>query len=207
MRPTRHEIRYFAIKQNHNTMLKTILTWGLIAGLIMMGVFFLVIMKKDFSEMDFDSGQFIGYASMILAFGAGFFGVRQLRDKSKAKWGFLKAWGAGLGIVLVGGMIYSAGWVYYAENNPEQVEAMMDMYAKSIQDNPELTDAQKEAQLQEMESFSALYDNPLSNFLVTLLIEPLPPGIIISLIIAIILRKPSVNQHNDHLLGENIASA
>ncbi|WP_170266316.1 DUF4199 domain-containing protein [Phaeocystidibacter luteus] len=188
-------------------MLKTILTWGLIAGLIMMGVFFLVIMKKDFSEMDFDSGQFIGYASMILAFGAGFFGVRQLRDKSKAKWGFLKAWGAGLGIVLVGGMIYSAGWVYYAENNPEQVEAMMDMYAKSIQDNPELTDAQKEAQLQEMESFSALYDNPLSNFLVTLLIEPLPPGIIISLIIAIILRKPSVNQHNDQLLDENIASA
>lgn len=169
--------------------------------------FYISFESGDPSDVDMDNGQIIGYASMILAFGAGFFGVRQLRDKAAYKWGFMKAWGVGLGIVLVGGIIYSGGWVVYAENNPDKVEAMMEGYSRAIQENPDITEEEKQEQLKNMDEYAEVFKNPVANFFMTLIMEPLPPGIIISLIIAIILRKPAVNQNNDQLLDENIASA
>lgn len=170
-------------------MLRTVLIWGCIAGAIITGVFFLAILTSDPSEMDFENGELIGYSSMILAFGAGYFGVRQLRSESE-NWGFGKAFGASMLIVLVGSIIYSAGWTIYAQNNPETVEAMMDHYVEDITSNPDLTEEEIQAELEMTESYAELVKNPAMNFIITLIMEPLLPGLIISLIIGIVLRRP-----------------
>ena len=41
----------------------------------------------------------------------------------------------------------------------------------------------------EMERFWAIYKNPVYNFLITFFVEPLPMGLLITLISAVILRK------------------
>ena len=59
-------------------MKKTVLTFGLIAGVILSTMMVVAILFKD--AIGFDSGEIVGYTSMVLAFLLIFFGVRSYRD-------------------------------------------------------------------------------------------------------------------------------
>lgn len=169
-------------------MLKTILIWGAIAGLIMTGVFFIGLNGAEGEEVNFTSGEIIGYASFVLAFGAGYFGVRQLRDRSN-NWGFGSAFGASMGIVLVGGLIYSISWTVYAQNNPDEVEAMMEAYFEQVAEKQGLSEEEAAEKRAEGEQYLEMMKNPVTNTIMTFLMEPLPTGLLISLIIGVLLRK------------------
>ena len=59
-------------------MTRIVLTFGVIAGVIMAGMFLLSMPFHD--EMGNDAAMLLGYASMVAAFLLVFFGVRQYRD-------------------------------------------------------------------------------------------------------------------------------
>lgn len=169
-------------------MRNTILLWGFISGLIITGVFFIGLNNSVGEDVSFTSGELIGYASFILAFGAGYFGVRQLRDRS-TDWGFGKAFATSLGIVVVGGLIYSLSWMIYTQTHPEEVNAMMDSYFEQMASQPDLTPEEAEAKIEEGKQYLEWMKNPITNTLLTFIMEPFPLGLIISLIIGILLRK------------------
>ena len=60
-------------------MKKIVFTFGIIAGVICGGMFF--IMAPADGQFDFENGQLYGYISMIIALSTIFFAVKQYRDK------------------------------------------------------------------------------------------------------------------------------
>lgn len=170
-------------------MIKSILTWGIIAGIIMFGGFYLTQHFIDFESTDMTTGMIFGYTTMFIAFGSTFFGVKALRSKSP-KWGFLKAWGAALGMGVIAGIIYVLGWVNYSSNNPEVVENMWTKYEEQITADSTLTDEIKEEKLAEIEGWKEIYEDTFTMAVFTFFTEPLIPAVLFSLAFGIILRKP-----------------
>ena len=76
-------------------MRKIVLTFGLIAGAVMTAMFLITIPFHD--QIGFDNGMLVGYTSMVAAFLAVYFGVRQYRDQvAGGTITFARALGVGL---------------------------------------------------------------------------------------------------------------
>jgi hypothetical protein len=73
--------------------------------------------------------------------------------------------------------------------NPEIMEQMTEMYYNSIR-NSDLSESEISEKLQQAEQWMEAYKNPFIKAGITLF-EPLPVGIIISLISALILKRKS----------------
>ena len=171
-------------------MKKIVLTFGLIAGGIMSLMFALTIPFHD--EIGFDRGVVIGYTSMVLAFLLVFFGIRTYRDNiAGGSVGFGQALKVGSLIVLVASVTYVMAWqvIYYGGIMPDY----MTKYTAHVIDKERAKGA-SEAELAkkatEMQEFEEMYKNPLVNFGLTIL-EPLPVGLIITLVSAAVLRRKS----------------
>ena len=95
-------------------MKKTVLTYGPIAGVIivLLMALFIGLMSK---EQDFQMGEILGYASMIVALSTIFVGIRKYRDDELGGMiTFGKAFQVGLLITLVASAIYVAAWMFYS---------------------------------------------------------------------------------------------
>jgi hypothetical protein len=92
-------------------MKRIALLFGSISGGIMVVMFFGVrIVIGD--DADFSTGEWIGYATMIIALSMIFVGVKSFRDKSSnGMISFGKAFQVGLLITLVASAIYVFGWM------------------------------------------------------------------------------------------------
>ena len=168
-------------------MRKIVLTFGLIAGAVMSATFLIAIPFKE--QIGFDNGMLVGYTSMVAAFLAVYFGVRQYRDQvAGGTITFARALGVGLAITLVACVCYVLMWqIVYYNFMPDY----LDEYAAYMLEKERAagaTAAQLEAQQQEMAQFKEMYANPLINAAFTIL-EPLPVGVLISLISAGVLRR------------------
>ena len=168
-------------------MRKIVLTFGLIAGAVMSATFLIAIPFKE--QIGFDNGMLVGYTSMVAAFLAVYFGVRQYRDQvAGGTITFARALGVGLAITLVACVCYVLMWqIVYYNFMPDY----LDDYAAYMLEKERAagaTAAQLEAQRQEMAQFKEMYANPLINAAFTIL-EPLPVGVLISLISAGVLRR------------------
>ena len=168
-------------------MRKIVLTFGLIAGAVMSAMFLIAIPFQD--QIGFDNGMLVGYTSMVAAFLAVYFGVRQYRDQvAGGTITFARALGVGLAITLVACVCYVLMWqIVYYNFMPDY----LDEYAAYMLEKERAagaTAAQLEAQQQEMAQFKEMYANPLINAAFTIL-EPLPVGVLISLISAGVLRR------------------
>ena len=168
-------------------MRKIVLTFGLIAGAVLSAM---MALSMGFHEkMSFDQGLVVGYTSMVLAFLMVYFGVRSYRDNvAGGQVGFGRAFLVGLGITLVASACYVATWqVIYYRFMPD----FMDKYAaRSIEEAQKAgkTPAQVEAKRKELAEFNEMYKNPLVNIAFTL-IEPLPVGLVFTLVSAGILSR------------------
>lgn len=168
-------------------MLKVVLTFGLIAGVVMSAM---VIASLPFlDQIGFENGMLIGYASMVAAFLMVYFGIRTYRDQlTGGVITFGRALGVGLAITLVASLCYVVVWqIVYFNFMPD----FADKYAAHMIEKERAagaTEAQLEATRQEMRWFREMYDKPLFNAALTLL-EPLPVGVLISLISAGVLRR------------------
>lgn len=168
-------------------MRKIVLTFGLIAGAVMSAMFLITIPFHD--QIGFDNGMLVGYTSMVAAFLAVYFGVRRYRDQvAGGTITFARALGVGLAITLVACLCYVLMWqIVYYNFMPDY----LDKYAAYTLEKERATGAtaaQLEAQRQEMAQFKEMYANPLINAAFTIL-EPLPVGVLISLISAGVLRR------------------
>jgi len=168
-------------------MKKTVLTFGLIAGAVLS--VFMLLTLPFLDRIGFDKGEVIGYTGMVLAFLMVFFGIRSYRENvGGGKISFGRAVAVGLLITFVASLCYVVTWeIIYFKLAPGFAEK----YTNYIIEKVRASGASQqviEAKLEEMKSFKALLDNPLINASITLL-EPLPVGLLMTLISSAILRK------------------
>jgi hypothetical protein len=168
-------------------MKKTVLVFGLISGAIMAVMLFASMFF--IKNIGFDKAEIVGYTSMVLAFLLVFFGIRSYRENvGGGTISFGRALSVGLLIVLISTVCYVLAWeiVYF-----NFMHDFADKYAAHMVEEVRNSGAGEQAiqaKLQEMKRFKELYENPFFNAAITFL-EPLPVGLILTLISAIILRK------------------
>ncbi len=168
-------------------MKKTVWTFGLIAGGILSVMMLLTI--PFMHQIGFDHGLVIGYTTMVAGFSLIFVGVRSYRDNvGHGRISFGRALAIGSLISLIGSSCYALTWqVYYFGFSRD----FMAKYGEYLVDKARArgaTEAEIEQQRAETKRYAAMYDNPLTNFGMTIL-EPLPVGLLLSLVSAGVLRR------------------
>jgi len=165
-------------------MRKTVLTYGLISGVIAA-----VLMLAHVPFMDGGRKALIlGYTGIVLSALLIFFGVRSYRENvGNGKISFGRGFAVGILIALISAACYVAAWevVYYS--SPGIADHV---FNKQIEDLKEkgAPQAEIDAAAVQVESFKKLYANPFVNVAFTF-IEPFPVGVIMTLISAVILRR------------------
>jgi len=87
------------------------LIFGSIAGVVLVLMMFLTMPFLG-EDIDYDTAEWLGYISMIVALSAIFIGIKSYRDKESAGLiSFGKAFKVGLFITLVASVFYVAGWI------------------------------------------------------------------------------------------------
>ena len=173
-------------------MRKIVLTFGLIAGAILSVMMLVTIPFHD--QIGFDKGAIIGYSTMVLAFMMVFFGVKSYRDNvASGSVTFGRVFLVGILITLVASVCYVATWqVIYYKITPD----FMDKYSAYAMEQAKAsgaTEVQIATQKKEMAEFMEMYKNPFVNIAFTF-IEPLPVGIVFTLVSAGVLsRKKRIN--------------
>ena len=170
-------------------MKKTVLTFGLISGAVSSAMMLLTIPFMD--RIGFGRAEVIGYATLVASFLVVFFGIRAYRDHvAQGALTFGRAFTVGLLITLVSCLCYVVTWeiLYFAV-----VPDFVDKYAAYTIERARASGASPEtiaATTRQMQTFAAMYRNPLTNAAMTFL-EPFPIGLVVTLISSAVLRKTS----------------
>ncbi|MGH9874139.1 MAG: DUF4199 domain-containing protein [Pyrinomonadaceae bacterium] len=181
-------------------MKKTVLVFGLIAGAIMS---LMLVGTVPFADrIGFDKGAIIGYTTMVLSFLLVFFGIRSYRDNvAGGSITFGKAFVIGILITIVACLCYVGTWeVVYFKFMPDFAEKFSKYAIEKVIASGASTDVVN-AKIQEMKNFMVMYNNPLFNAAITFT-EPLPVGLIMTLISAAILRKKRQPSEGEEKIGE-----
>jgi hypothetical protein len=169
-------------------MLKRILVYGLIAGLIV-GVPLSIITISAGNGTP-RHGMLIGYTIMLVALSTIFVAIKRYRDAELG--GVIRFWpafGLGLGISFVAGLCYVLAWetaqaVTHADFATAYSNAMIAQQKAAGVSGAKL--AEFTAQ---MAHFKVQYANPLFRLPMTF-IEIFPVGVLVSLVAAALLRNP-----------------
>jgi uncharacterized protein DUF4199 len=169
-------------------MKKTVLTFGLIAG-VMISVLMdgsLLLANKLGSG---HNSMVLGYTMMVASFLLVYFGIRSYRDNNLAGQISLgRAFACGILITLITCVCYVATWeVLYFKFMPHFMDSYFAAQMHKVQSSG-LDPATTAAQVAAIEHSQQLYQNPFVNMAYTF-IEPLPVGLIITLISAAVLRR------------------
>ena len=174
-------------------MKKTVWTFGLIAGGILSAMMLLTMPFMD--RIGWDRAEVIGYTTMVLAFLLVFFGIRSYRDNvAGGTIGFGRALAVGALIVVVASLCYvvTSELLYFwiAPDVAANVQAHMMEQVRASAASP----AEAQQKIAEMQRFAELYENPFINAAITF-IEPLPVGLVLSLVSAGILSRERRGAH------------
>ena len=169
-------------------MLKRILIYGTIAGLLV-GVPLSAITIAGGHDLA-RHGMLIGYTIMLVALSTIFVAVKRYRDGELG--GVIRFWpafGLGLGISFVAGLLYVAAWeastaLAHADFATSYANAMI-----AQQKAAGVSGARLAQFTAEMEQFKVQYANPLFRWPMTF-IEIFPVGVLVSLFAAALLRNP-----------------
>ena len=170
-------------------MKKTVLTFGLIAGLmisVLMGGALLLANKIGSGH-----SMVLGYTMMVASFLLVYFGIRSYRDNNLAgQISFGRAFTCGILITLITTVCYVASWeILYFNFMPHFMDSYWATQIHKVQASS-LDPATTAAKVAEIQHSQQLYQNPIVNMAYTF-IEPLPIGLIITLISAAVLRRKS----------------
>src|SRR5271163_4764811 len=168
-------------------MKKTVLTFGLIAGVIvsvLMGGSLLIADKLGSYH-----SMLLGYTIMVASFLLVYFGIRSYRDNNLAgQISFGRAFACGILITLITCVCYVATWeILYFNFIPHFMDSYFAAQVHKVQSSG-LDPATAAAQVAAIQHSQQLYQNPFVNMAYTF-IEPLPVGLIITLVSAAILRR------------------
>jgi hypothetical protein len=169
-------------------MKRIVLTFGLISGAILSAMMAATIPFVE--QIGFNNGMVIGYTTMVLAFLLVFFGIRSYRENvGGGQISFLRAIGIGLLIVAIAGICYVITWEIIYHNFLTDFGEKYAAHAIENVRNSGKPPAEIASEIEEMKRMMALYNsNILFNMAITFL-EPLPVGLIMTLISALILRR------------------
>ena len=168
-------------------MKKIVLTFGLISG-VMISVLMdgsILISSKSGSG----HSMALGYTMMVASFLLVYFGIRSYRDNVlSGQISFGRALACGLLITAVTCACYVVTWeIVYFNFMPHFLDGYFAAQVHRVQTSG-LDPATKAAKIAAIYHSQQLYQNPLVNMAYTL-IEPLPVGVIITLVSAALLRR------------------
>ncbi len=168
-------------------MQKTVLTFGLIAGAIISVLTAGSLLLAD--KLGYEHGMVVGYTIMVASFLLIYFGVRSYRDNDlHGQISFGRAFSCGLLISLITTACYVAMWeVLYFNFMPHFMDGYFAAQIRGVQ-AAGLDAATTAARVADIQHSQELYQNPLVNMAYTF-IEPLPVGVLISLISGALLRR------------------
>lgn len=168
-------------------MKKTILTFGLISGVL--SSLMMVATLPFLHRIGFDRGEYVGYTAIVLSFLLVFFGIRSYRDNvGRGQITFGQGFVVGICITLISCVFYVGTWeiLYY-----NFLPGFWDNYGTYLVNKLQRSGASSAAiqtQLEQIKKYKEMYDNPLLNAAMTF-IEPFPVGLAITLLSAAVLRK------------------
>jgi hypothetical protein len=171
-------------------MLRKILTHGVVAGVIVGVPLFLMTVMTDKTQPPPTYGVVVGYLIMLVALSVVFVAIKRHRDTELG--GVIRFWpafGLGLGISAVAGVIYVLAWEAALAYTHWDFAGS---YATLLIEEQKAKGVSGEALAKfsaEMESFKAQYANPLFRLPMTF-VEIFPVGLIVSLVSAGLLRNP-----------------
>jgi hypothetical protein len=173
-------------------MKKTILTFGLISGVMCAGLMSLSLVFAN--KIGYEHSMIAGYTIMVMSFLLVFFGVRSYRDQEcGGTITFGRAFGVGMGIMLITCVCYVVAWeIMYHFFMPNY----FDDYSAYVLGKARTSGASAaalEAKAAQLNQAKAMYANPVINAAMTF-IEPFPVGLLITLISAVILKKKPKTQ-------------
>ena len=167
-------------------MQQVIWKYGLFAGVILAALMFLTI---PFVDTIGNMGLVLGYATMLVGFTMIFLGIRAYRDGvGGGKITFGRAFLIGLAITAIGSLCYVGAWEVISR---KYMPDFADKYAARVMAQAR-ADGKPEAELvatqKKMDEFAKSYQNPWFRIPMTLL-EPLPVGLLLSLVASGMLRR------------------
>ena len=167
-------------------MTRVIWKYGIFAGVILAA---LMVLTIPFMERIGDMGIVLGYTTMLIGFMMIFLGIRAYRDgEGRGTITFARAFVIGLAITVIGSLCYVGAWeVMSRKYMPDFAEkyAARIMAKARAEGKPE---AELAATQKELNEFATSYKNPWYRMPMTLL-EPLPVGLILSLVASGMLRR------------------
>lgn len=178
-------------------MKKIVLTFGLIGGLVSAALMFATMPFID--KIGFDKGHYVGYTGIVASFLLVFFGVRSYRENiGNGSISFGRAFSVGILITLITCFFYALSWQILSYT---LMSDFMEKYGNYVREQAITSGASPQdlqLQQQQFEAFKKLYANPFLRFLITFVVEPLPVGLLVTLVSALILRKkPKLSKASD----------
>jgi len=174
-------------------MKKTILTFGLISGVISSVLMCATVpFLTDLNHGD--KGLLVGYTAIVLSFLLVFFGIRSYRDNlAGGVITFGRAFTIGICITLISCAFYVITWeILYFNFLPHFMDNYFAAQIAKVQSSPGTPEA-VQAKVAAIRQSQLAYQNPLINALYTF-IEPFPVGLLITLISAAFLRRKAKSQ-------------
>ena len=168
-------------------MKKTVLTFGLIAGVIISVLMGGSLLLAD--KIGTGHSMALGYTIMVASFLLIYFGIRSYRDNTLGgQISFGRAFACGILITLITTVCYVAMWeILYFNFMPHFMDGYFAAEINKVQ-SAGLDPATTAAKVAAIKRSQELYQNPLINMAYTFM-EPLPVGLIITLISAASLRR------------------
>ena len=182
MKPSAPGAFSFAGNKSKN-MKRNIFIFGSVLGVILC-INMLYVLHLFYTSSDFESNDFLGYASQVVILSLIFFGIRNYRNKELGGYiSFGKALKTGLLMLLVAATIYVGVWLfYYYTFVPDFLDRFIPHALKNV------PASELPAKTREMEQFREMYKNPLFIILITYA-EVVPAGLVVTLASALILKK------------------
>jgi hypothetical protein len=168
-------------------MKRTVLTFGLLSGLMISVLMGGSLLLAD--RIGSGHSMVLGYTIMVASFLFIYFGIRSYRDNVLAGQISLgRAFACGILITLITTVCYVAMWEFlYFKFMPHFMDTYFAAQIHKVQ-AAGLDSATTAAQVAAIQHSQELYQNPLVNIAYTLL-EPLPVGLLITVISAALLRR------------------
>ena len=168
-------------------MKKIVLTFGLICGVIMS----VLMCSATLLAHKIGEGHslLLGYTILVASFLLVYFGIRSYRDNTLGgQISFGRAFACGILITLITCVCYVAVWeVVYFKFVPHFMDSYWAGQVQKVQ-AAGLDPATTAAKVAAIEKQEQMYQNPLVNMAYTFM-EPLPVGLLITLISAALLRR------------------
>ena len=135
---------------------------------------------------------FVGYLIMLAALSLIFVGMKRYRDvECGGVIGFGRAFGLGVAMAVVAGIVYALGWeIFIAVSGFDFMTGYTNDLVATMRAEG-AAQAAIDAKIAEMAEMKAMYDNPMMR-IPMIFAEIAPVGLIVALVSAAVLRNPKV---------------